>query len=502
MASTTFEIARDGCHLSVFQRGAPVYFAAFMWKKIMVPETGPKKTVLYLTRYYTPSFSAAGIRAGRFVDALSQSGHQVIVATVGERACLKKPSEGTSEPCVCRVSGKGELPAELRSERLLPAWPWWKPLPGPDPDPKCSRALFQVCHSLIQHHKPDLIYVTGPPFSLLAVACEVADICRLTLIVEMRDAWYSGMYWPYRTARRRRLAREWETRCLSDSDVIVTVTRTHKKILQDNYPADVAEKIVNIPHSFDKSLLEEKQSHSNTEQQDRGQPCKKNFTIAYVGQVRGVEVTTESSGRRTLQGLNRWARLVLLGANFCEKLRLDWMSPIHLLRATAQLAKQNAEFRERVRLVFVGQKYNEIDLLARQINLSANVRQYGLQSPETAQRFVSQADLLVVNLYGIVGMDYHWCVPCKLYTYLGTQKPVLALLPPGEARDLVMRAGTGFVAEPDDVEAIAGVLESLFRQHQAGRIIVKPDRDFIRQFDLRHQQTRFVRVVESVSEHK
>jgi glycosyltransferase involved in cell wall biosynthesis len=471
-----------------------------MWKKIMVPETGPKKTVLYLTRYYMPSFSAAGIRAGRFVDALSQSGHKVIVATVGEKACLEKPSKDTSEPWVCRVSGRGDLPPELCSERTLPSRPWRKPLPGPDPDPKCSRGLFQACYSLVQHHKPDMIYVTSPPFSLLAIAHEVADICKLTLIVEMRDAWYGGMYWPYRNARRRRLAREWEARCLSDADVIVTVTQTHKKILQDNYPADVAGKIVNIPHSFDKSLLEEKQPHSNIEQQSGSQLRKKNFTITYVGQVRGIDVTTESFGRRALRGLNLWVRRILLGANFCEKLRLDWMSPIHLLRAMAQLAEREAEFRERVRLVFVGQKYNEIDLLARQMNLSTNVRQYGPQSPVGAQKFVSQADLLVVNLYGIVGMDYHWCVPCKLYTYLGTQKPVLALLPPGEARDLVLRAGTGFVAEPDNVEAIADVLESLFRQHLAGKITIKPDRDFIRQFDHRHQQSRFVRVVESVGE--
>ncbi len=470
----------------------------------MVPETSPKKTVLYLTRHYMPSSNAAGIRAGRFVDALSQSGHKVIVATVGEKACLKKPSKdmskGASEPWVCRVSGRGELPAELRSERTLPSWPWWKPLPGPDPDPKCSRGLFQACHSLVQRHKPDMIYVTSPPFPLLAVAHEVADICKLTLIVEMCDAWYSGMYWPYRSARRRRLAREWEARCLSGADVIVTVTQAHKKILQDNYPADVAGKIVNIPHSFDSSLLEGKQPYSNTERQGGSQLCKKNFTIAYVGQVRGIDVTTESFGQRTLRGLSRWVRRILLRANFSEKLRLDWMSPIHLLRAMAQLAERDAEFRERVRLVFVGRKYNEIDILARQMNLSTNVRQYGPQSPVGAQKFVSQADLLVVNLYGIVGMDYHWCVPCKLYTYMGTQKPILALLPPGEARDLVLRAGTGFVAEPDNVDAIAGVLESLFRQHQAGKIAVKSDRDFIRQFDLQHQQTRFVQVVESVSE--
>jgi len=105
------------------------------------------------------------------------------------------------------------------------------------------------------------------------------------------------------------------------------------------------------------------------------------------------------------------------------------------------------------------------------------------------------ADVLVLMLYGIKNNDYHWCVPSKVYDYLSTGKPILNLTPAGEVKDMVNRAGVAYNARPGDAEEIAGVIEGLYQQHRAGGIAVRPDWEYIRQFEIARQQEKFIQVV-------
>lgn len=454
------------------------------------------KTVLYLSRSYLPSTNAAGIRAGRCVEGFLKHGYYVCVVSGSEKAGWERP---TPELEICRVGPNGELPKQVREDRTAAGWPWWKPMPGPDPDRNCTGALFRAAQVMIRQNKPDLIYVMGPPFSLLVVARQLSLKYQLPFIAELDDAWYTGMPWPYRNFLQRNLAQKWEQRCLSEAAGIVTVTRTHQKILAEKYLDEVAAKISTIPHSFDRGQTK---SSKPTEPDKSKTHNKEKFTLAYVGQVHGIDVTSSSPLKKILQGLNQRGRRILLGANFCEKLRLDWMSPYHLLAATAQAARQDDEFSQGVQINFVGTKYPQIDNWARKMNLGHMVSQQGPRLPEQAARFVEQADLLLVNLYGIVGMDYHWCVPTKTYTYLGSGKPILALLPPGEAADIIRRAGTGFFAPPAEVNSISELLLKLFHQHKSGAILVKPNWEYINQFDLENQQQHFAQVVRNVLKEK
>jgi len=448
-----------------------------------------------------PSTNAAGIRAGRCVEGFIKHGYRVCVVSGSVKAGWERPAD---ELEICRVGPDGQLPKQVKDDRTASGWPWWKPMPGPDPDRNCTGALFRAAQVMIRQKEPDLIYVMGPPFSLLLVARQLALKYQLPFIVELDDAWYTGMPWPYRNFLQRNLAQKWEQWCLSEAAGIVTVTQTHQKILTERYLDEIAAKITTIPHSFDRREAKSANTTEPDKSKTQNTPSKaltnynKKFTLAYVGQVHGVDVTSSSPPKKILQALNQGVRRILLGANFCENLRLDWMSPYHLLAAAAQAARQDDEFSQEVQINFVGTKYPQIDNWAREMNLGQMVYQQGPRPPEQAEQFVEQADLLVVNLYGIVGMDYHWCVPTKTYTYLGAGKAILALLPAGEAADIIRRAGTGFFAPPAEVNSISELLLKLFHQHKNGRIPVNPDWEYINQFDLEHQQQHFAQVVHTV----
>ncbi|MCH9023125.1 MAG: glycosyltransferase, partial [Planctomycetes bacterium] len=443
-----------------------------------------RRPILYVCRHYVPARGAAGVRAGHFVDALLGRGLHVIVLTIGQKACLEKPSDQLT---ICRIGEKGELPAEIgRSKAKRAYWSWSKVVPGPDADNRCARGFEEAGQWLIDTAGVRLVVVTGPPFYLMAVGQRLAEDNELQFVLEFRDAWVSGMYWPYRNGLQRASACRWERRCVEKANKIITVTEAHRKILNQEYGKEIELKTSTIRHGF--------------KPPDHQSPKNKidRFTIVYTGQLRGIDIASQSwLSRRAHQ----FAHLILrasVGARFCERLELDWMSPHRVMRALGQVIAEKPQWRGRIELVFAGERFEQIDQWAKEMNLVGCVRQLGSLSPEEANELALEADLLVLSLYGIKDAAYHWCVPSKLYQYLATGKPILALVPAGEARDLVLQAGTGLVAEPDNVLAMATQIARVLADRENGKETVKADWSFIKQFELAGQQKKFSDLVLSV----
>ena len=69
-----------------------------------------------------------------------------------------------------------------------------------------------------------------------------------------------------------------------------------------------------------------------------------------------------------------------------------------------------------------------------------------------------------------VNPDYDGIVPGKLFEYIGVQRPILALVPDGEARDHIERLRKGVVAAQDDIEAIAIKIGDLYGRYETGTL--------------------------------
>jgi hypothetical protein len=444
-----------------------------------------KKTVLYITQHYFSTNTAAGIRADRFVNALIQRGYGVVVVTKGDNACIEEISPRLR---ICCISKENQVPAEIKKE-VLPKWPWWKRLPGPDPEYGLSKAIFCVSHWLIRHFKIDALFATALPFGLMAIAHTLAGQYQLPMVLEFRDAWFTGMPWPYKSYLEKRRARLWESRCVRDAQAILAETETQRQILVGAYGESLGRKIFTVRHSYETAA-----------EKGDGIPPKtsKPFTIAYTGQLRGIDIASATVFARVFLRISQWLRRGLFGACFCENLQLEWMSPHYLLQALAGAAHDDPEFGRTFQMHFVGNRFPEIDHWAKKLGISEQVIQHGPLPHSQVQEFLAGADLLVLSLYGIKYRDYHWCVPGKTYTYLGSGKTILALLPHGEARDLVLRAGTGFPARPDDIHGIQKTVLDLFRKIKFDEFQPKPNWDFIQQFHLPVQQNQFVQIISSV----
>ena len=81
---------------------------------------------------------------------------------------------------------------------------------------------------------------------------------------------------------------------------------------------------------------------------------------------------------------------------------------------------------EKFRLVFAGQTFDQVDQWARRWGLEGNVEQLGPVPAESTEELSADADLLALSPYGIKSCAYHWCVPSKVYSYLGSGNAILA----------------------------------------------------------------------------
>ena len=72
----------------------------------------------------------------------------------------------------------------------------------------------------------------------------------------------------------------------------------------------------------------------------------------------------------------------------------------------------------------------------------------------------------------------------KLFEYMNTNKPILALLPEkGVAAELVRESNVGVVASVDDVEDIKSNIVRFYEQWQKEGIVYQPNREVIEKYD-------------------
>jgi glycosyltransferase involved in cell wall biosynthesis len=71
---------------------------------------------------------------------------------------------------------------------------------------------------------------------------------------------------------------------------------------------------------------------------------------------------------------------------------------------------------------------------------------------------IRSADLLFLPMQELAGGARAGLTPGKTYEYVASGRPILAAVPPGDARELLLAAGTGRICAPSDVEAMTTIL--------------------------------------------
>lgn len=133
------------------------------------------------------------------------------------------------------------------------------------------------------------------------------------------------------------------------------------------------------------------------------------------------------------------------------------------------LLRRRPELRDRLRVEFIGWLNAERSALAarRLPALDPVVRHVGFQPRRTVIARLQAADAGLVLIPAETGRELF--VGTKVYEYLGMDKPVLAITPPGETRRTLEELDWGVIADPTP-EGVAHGLKELLQQPSDRRV--------------------------------
>ncbi len=139
-------------------------------------------------------------------------------------------------------------------------------------------------------------------------------------------------------------------------------------------------------------------------------------------------------------------------------------SPIPFMTALRQLFSENPDMLKSTRVRFVGGFDRAIELEIKQAGMDGNMELIGHVSHEEAIQYQCNSDLLL-----LIPGPKTLTLPGKLFEYLASRKPILALTENDtESAALIRETGSGVVVNPDDISQIKRVLYSAYEKYRSG----------------------------------
>ena len=416
--------------------------------------TASERSVLFVAYHFPPMRSAGVERSAKFARYLPEFGYTPKVLStaafgseaqdgvvrawepVGLYRRLRNPAARADPQAASRTRTPGPSADWVRALRRMLFVPdgqiTW--LPG---------ALWSALR-VLRTCPTDLIYTTSPPASSHLLGRFLKTKTGLPWVADFRDAW---LYDPLDPALltmpyRREFERRFEAAVLAEADAIITATMISAADLRQRYPQQ-AHKVRVVTNGFDPA---------------DGTPLPEGLVIDDSTRVGPEQIQIAQEPEPPLPGGP--LRLVHTGSFAYSH---PQRTPLPLLSALRRLVSLEPEWAERLQLTLVGELSPDEQSAATGI-----ARVVGAVDRATALGFQRRADVLL-----LVDHRRSWPAsnaPGKLFEYLATGKPLLALCGPGEVERMVTELGAGLCVAPDDIDAIDDALRDLWWQHEQGQL--------------------------------
>ncbi len=389
--------------------------------------------------YYFPPAGGAGVQRGlKFLRYLPEFGWEPVVLTVPEDASYPVRDEQLLEEIPDGlVVKRSRCPEPYGIYRKLTGQsrgvdvdivsqtgatePWqrrlsrWVRATLFVPDGRVGWLPFGIRDglALVRTHGCERIFSSGPPFTCHLIGRGIARRTSLPWIADYRDPWTQATFYPRRPALSKRIDRSLERSCVRRAAYSVTVGNGMATQLRERYPEVDPERVVVIPNGYD---------------------------------VPEFERVPHRPPRKLV--------LTHSGSLFYNRI------PHAFFEAVEQLLAEDPGAAQTLRLRFAGR----IDEAAR-----ARLKSPPLAEITELQGHLSHRDNLGLLresacLLLLIGTDAQakTMVTCKVYEYLASGVPILAVGPPaGDAAALLSETGSGWVFRHDDPSGIKAKLRTL-----------------------------------------
>jgi len=435
------------------------------------------RKVLMIVYYYPPLGGIGGMRTLRLASRLPSLGWEPIVLTVSEGtlAVIERDASDGEIPGVrvfrtfnpdlafrvkrlagfdvsqkvSRASRGAAAPASLKA-RLATGLSDWAGMPDRFIDwfPFARRRAIE----LVRTFAPEVVFTSSPPSTCHIIAASVKSRTGVPWVADLRDPWIGRFYSEGHGLPN--MVNSWlEKRSLTRADALSAVSESIGEDLRHR----LSLKVEHIPNSYDEDMLA-----SAAPVEEEG------MNILYAGSL--------LPGRR---------------------------DPGPVFRALSALRQAGREI-SGVKIVFAGNDVAIASELAAAEGVEDRVEVLGLLSPEeAAAREKGASALLYIQNFNSEAASANRVLSegptGKLLEYLGTGRPVLALMPSaGSSESLIMDTSAGEVAKTDD--DVRRVLERWLDEFEStGRLASRARPEAIESYSSQAMASRFADLFDRVS---
>lgn len=396
-----------------------------------------KRKVLVIAYYFPPMGYSGVQRTSKFVKHLVDFGWEPTVLTIKPKSyyafdetLLKELEEkniriirtGSSDPTQ-KIIKQGKIRSEFLRKILNIIS---QTFILPDNKRFWMKPALKAARKLLREEKFDIIFATAPPYTDFRIGYKLKKEFNIPLILDYRDAWYDDGLSFYPTPIHRWIVKAMERKILHASDKIIAYTRQIKEHILKNYPFIGQDEIVIIPHGYD----------------------EEDFNITF-------------QPTKSLHKL----RITYSGAFYDER------TPKFFLKAIEKLFKERPDIQNQIEFLFVGKFPKYYYRRIQKGRYKSSFVFTGYVDHKTNIKYLLDSDVLWLMIRH--SKNPHLYATSKLFEYIGTGKPILALVPKnGAAAQILKDYEASFIVEPDDIDGIKNSLIEIFELFKSDRIPV------------------------------
>jgi glycosyltransferase involved in cell wall biosynthesis len=436
-----------------------------------------ERRVLFIAFYFPPDGGGGTQRTLKFCKYLPAMGWRPIVLA-------PPPRDHRGQWTPRDASLLDEVGPEVVVERVPidpdPPSGWAAELPRLDEAHRWLEPAAEAAERLVAEHRCDAVVLSLAPYDLGYVGRRLAERLDVPIVLDLRDPWAldgARVHASRRAWRRQRDAMG--TLCRS-VDAVIANTPDARSAITTAFP-DLADRTTlrTITNGYDPADFADRPTERPPAPEGEGQGvahADRPLTLLHAGTFHARQGESQRGWRGRVRSLIR---------HQAEPADLSGRTPRHLLAAIDRLRQSAHPLGRRVRLVQVGVVDDALRRLVADSPAGDAVELVGYLDHAEATRRIADADALFLPLHGLPAGHRSRIVPGKFYEYLAARRPILGALPAGDARDWLLDAGLGEVADPTDPAALADALVRLDEGLAAGRYVGKPDADVLARFDRR-----------------
>jgi glycosyltransferase involved in cell wall biosynthesis len=298
----------------------------------------------------------------------------------------------------------------------------------------------------------DAVFSTAPPFTDHLLGVDIKHRYGLPLVVDFRDAWIEYPYHRYWTRWHREQHEKLESRVISSADAVVVTNGHVRDLMVARYAASLSDRTFVITQGYDPD--------------DFARPVA-------IPSVDPAEVN-----------------FVYTGVFYEDR------DPLMLYRALATIRNTRPEIYRRMKFYMVGYMQEEYRRMAESIGVADRLVYCGYVDHPVAIAWLRQADIAWFNI-GARHKGYQTVSPGKVFEYLGSLKPILAIVPENDIRTMLSRFDHTFILDPEDQSGLERTLVELVRMKDAGTLPAA-DPDTVSQFSRRKLTGELAQILERV----